>query len=312
MMNKEKNFVSAVVYMHNSERVIKDFVSDLISVLSENFEKAEIICVNDCSTDNTVMEVKEVSKNSKGISVSVINMSYFHGLEIAMNAGVDLAIGDFVFEFDRADRDYELDEIMKVYRKSLEGYDIVGAVPNKKQKLTSKLFYKVVEKNSRVKYKLFSESFRILSRRVINRIDSMNKNVPYRKIAYANSGLKVTSLKYDVVKTLKSTNDRMEKRYRKSLATDALIMFTDIGYNLSLFMTGLMMAVGIFMGVYSIVIYFMSAPVAGWTTTILFLSLVSFGLFAVLSVIIKYLQIIVNLSFKRKKYNFESIEKLTK
>ena len=53
-------------------------------------------------------------------------------------------------------------------------------------------------------------------------------------------------------------------------------------------------------------------PVAGWTTTILFLSVVFFGLFAILTVIIKYLQIIVDLVFKRKHYSFESIEKLTK
>ncbi len=33
-------------------------------------------------------------------SISVINMSYFHGLELSMNAGMDMAIGDFVFEFD--------------------------------------------------------------------------------------------------------------------------------------------------------------------------------------------------------------------
>ncbi len=312
MLNKEKNFISAVVYMHNCEATIGKFITELSGVLSENFEKSEIICVNDSSDDGSIAAVKAAARDANGITVSVINMSYFHGLEVAMNAGVDLAIGDFVFEFDRADRDYELSEIMRVYRKSLEGYDIVGAVPDKKTRLSSRLFYKVVEKNSRVKYKLFSESFRILSRRVINRIDSMNKNVPYRKIAYANSGLKVTSVKYGVIKAERTRRDRAESKYRRILAADALIMFTDLGYNFSLLMTGIMMVIGLLMGVYSIVIYSMNMAIEGWTTTILFLSLVSFGLFAVLSVIIKYLQIIVNLSFKRKKYNFESIEKITK
>ena len=62
---------------------------------------------------------------------------------------------------------------------------------------------------------------------------------------------------------------------------------------------------------YSVVIYLTQNPVEGWTTTILFLSFAFFGLFSVLTVIIKYLQIIVDLIFKRKTYNFESIEKLT-
>lgn len=76
-------------------------------------------------------------------------------------------------------------------------------------------------------------------------------------------------------------------------------------------MTVLMMLMSIFMIVYSIVIYATETPVAGWTTTILFLSVAFFGLFGILTIIIKYLQLLINLIFKRKQYSFESIEKLT-
>ena len=65
-------------------------------------------------------------------------------------------------------------------------------------------------------------------------------------------------------------------------------------------------------GIYSLVTYFMVHPVEGWTTTILFLSVAFFGLFAILTIIIKYLQLLLNMIFKRKHYSFESIEKLTK
>ena len=44
-----------------------------------------------------------------------------------MNAGVDLAIGDFVFEFDTVCMDYKTELLMQVYRRSLEGFDIVSA-----------------------------------------------------------------------------------------------------------------------------------------------------------------------------------------
>ena len=63
---------------------------------------------------------------------------------------------------------------------------------------------------------------------------------------------------------------------------------------------------------YSAVIYATSNPVAGWTTTILFLSVAFFGLFGILTIVVKYLQLLVDLVFKRKHYSFESIEKLTK
>ncbi len=52
-------------------------------------------------------------------------MGYSHGLEASMNAGIDLSIGDFVFEFDSCFMDFDPDVIMQVYRKSLQGFDIV-------------------------------------------------------------------------------------------------------------------------------------------------------------------------------------------
>lgn len=46
---KEKNFVSAVVYVHNAEKELSAFLAAVIRVLESNFEKSEIVCVNDFS-----------------------------------------------------------------------------------------------------------------------------------------------------------------------------------------------------------------------------------------------------------------------
>ena len=158
-----------------------------------------------------------------------------------------------------------------------------------------------------------TERFRVLSRRVINRISSMNKTVPYRKAVYANCGLKTSNLRYKVIsKGGDDRIDRREKKYRQDLAVDSLILFTEIGYRFSVTMTVIMMLVAVLVAAYSVVVYLLSTPVAGWTTTIFFMAFAFFGLFGILTIIIKYLQILVDLVFKRKKYSFESIEKLTK
>lgn len=306
--------MSVVIYVHNAEKRIDEFLKTVVNVMEENFEHSEIICVNDCSNDESVEHIKKISIQAKSTSISVLNMSYYHGLEMAMNAGVDLAIGDFVFEFDTTVLDFDKSEIMKVYRKSLEGFDIVSASPNRKQRLSSRAFYHVFERFTNLSHKLYTETFRILSRRVINRISSMNKTVPYRKAIYANCGLKTENIVYTLTNVNKDivASDRSEKKYRGRLAVDSLLLFTEVGYRFSITMTVLMMLMTIFMIVYSIVIYVMSTPAAGWTTTILFLSVAFFGIFGVLTIIIKYLQILLDLVFKRKRYSFESIEKLTK
>lgn len=311
MVNKEKNFVSAVIYVHNAEDRIEKFLGTIIKALEENFEHSEIICVNDSSDDESLNQIKMASCSACTTSVSVVNMSYFHGLESAMNAGMDMSIGDFVFEFDNTNIDFDSEVIMEVYRHSLRGYDIVSASSDKKEKFTSKLFYKLFDKFSDLSYKMSTESFRVLSRRVINRISSMNKTIPYRKAIYASSGLRTDNIKYQVIDSNRIERDKKERSYRLSLAIDSLILFTEVGYRFSMGMTIFMMLMSLIMIIYSVVTYLALHPVEGWTTTIFFLAVTFFGLFGILTVIIKYLQLLVNLVFKRKHYSFESIEKLT-
>ncbi len=308
---KEKNFASAIIYVHNAENRIERFLSTVIETFENNFEHSEIICVNDFSNDNSVDIIKQTSDLATTTSVTVVNMSYFHGLELSMNAGMDISIGDFVFEFDNTILDFEPKVIMNIYNRSLEGYDIVSASADKKENFLSELFYRVYARYADSTYRMTTESFRVLSRRVINRIESMNKTIPYRKAVYSNCGLKTDNIRYDSVDGEKVSMDKTEKRYRKKLATESLILFTELGYRFAKGMTYLMMVASLFMIVYSVIVYITSIPVAGWTTTILFLSVVFFGLFGVLTIIIKYLQVLVDLVFKRRQYNFESIEKLT-
>ncbi len=304
--------MSSIIYVHNAEKRIEVFLGTVIRLMEDNFEHSEIICVNDCSDDKSVDLIKQSCTSAIDTSVSVINMSRFHGLELAMNAGKDLSIGDYVFEFDNTVLDFSPSVVMDVYRRSLEGYDIVSASPNRKTKLSSRLFYRAFDRLSDGSFQMTTESFRVLSRRVINRISSMNKTVPYRKAVYANSGLKTDNIQYEPAKVLVGVSDKKESKYRSGLAMDALILFTGFGYGFAKCMTVVMMFTSVFMALYAVVIFVTGHPVDGWTTTILFLAVAFFGLFGILTIIIKYLQLIVNLVFKRKHYNFESIEKYTK
>lgn len=310
--NKEKNFVSAIVYVRNNEKHIQYFLENLNKTLDGNFEKYEIICVNDCSGDASVKIVKEFAKNIKGAVVSIIHMSFYQGVELAMNAGIDLAIGDFVFEFDNVYMDYELDTIMNVYHHSLKGFDIVSAAPKNGGKSTSKLFYAIFNKFSDNRHKLRTETFRVLSRRAINRVHSMSKTIPYRKAIYANCGLKMDMIIYGNMNANKINMDDTMSDKRRDVAVDSLILFTDVAYKLSFALTAFMMMASILIGIYTVVIFFENRPVAGWTTTMLFLAFGFFGIFGVFAVIIKYLAILMDLVFKKKTYMTESIEKLTK
>lgn len=309
MANKEKNFISAVIYVKDNEKTIKKFIEKLSETLSDNFLKYEIICVNDCSNDNSVNEIKKIA-NKSNATITVLNMSYYQGKELAMNAGMDISIGDFVYEFDSTVLDYDISTVMDVYQKSLEGYDIVNATSNAKRNKMSSLFYKIFNNFANNQYKIDTETFRILSRRAINRIHSINKTIPYRKAIYANCGLKMYTIIYKNIENSKIRFDKKEKKERTKRAIDSLILFTNISYKFAATMTAIMMIITVAVAIYTLYIFFSSTPIQGWTTTMLFLSFGFFGMFGIMSIGIKYLSIIVELIFKKSKYIVESIEKV--
>lgn len=309
---KEKNFVSAVVYVRNDEKYVQHYLLALNQTLANNFEKYEIVCVNDDSDDRSALLIKEFAKSVKNAAVSLVNMSFYQGVELSMNAGIDLTIGDFVFEFDHAYMDYEANTIMKVYKRSLEGYDIVSAAPTKVEQYTSRIFYFLFNRFSGNHYPLRTENFRVLSRRVINRVHSMSKTIPYRKAIYANCGLKMDVIFYRNDRGTKMAMDDSLASKRRDVAIDSLVLFTDVAYKFAFGMTVLMMLVSAFTAGYTVFVFVRDQPVAGWTTTMLVLSICFLGVFAALAVIIKYLAILVDLVFKKKSYITESIEKLTK
>ncbi|WP_312832215.1 glycosyltransferase [Sedimentibacter saalensis] len=311
IINKEKNFVSAVIYVNNNERTIEEFIKYVDGVLNDNFEKYEIICVNDFSTDKSIEKIKSITNRLNGL-LSILNMSFYQGIELSMNAGVDLAIGDFVFEFDSTIIDYPKEMIMNVYNHSLKGFDIVSVAPIKTKNKSSKTFYALFNKFSKTTYKLRTESFRILSRRAINRVHSMSSTIPYRKAFYSNCGLKSDVILYDNDISNKNIHSDKQIEKRKDTAVNSLILFTDIGYKFAIILSGIMILVTMGTALYTLIIFLSRKPVEGWTTTMLFLSFAFFGLFALGAVIIKYLTVILDLIFKKQKYTIESIEKVKK
>ena len=75
MTNKEKNFASAVIYIHNAEKRIGAFLDMIIQTMEDNFEHSEVICVNDFSDYRSLDVIREKSKHASATSVSVIKMS---------------------------------------------------------------------------------------------------------------------------------------------------------------------------------------------------------------------------------------------
>lgn len=300
---KEKNFVSAVVYLHGDGARAVDFFKLLAAELQAHFTQYELVAVDDACTDDTIPALREWAKGQNA-PLTVLHMSLYQTLEPCMNAGLDAAIGDYVYEFDSTAAPYPPSLIFTAYQKALQGNDIVSVCPNRVAG-SSKVFYRLFNANSHSAYKLRTDAFRLVTRRAINRVHASSEHLPYRKAAYAASGLKMTDIEFDGQITERNTN-------RLDLAADSLALYTDAGFKASAGIAGVMLALALLEFLYTVVIFCTGHPIEGWTTTMLVLTLGFAGLFAVLTIVVKYLSLLVGLSFKKQKYLIESIEKIQK
>ena len=137
--------ISIVSPVYRGEKMVAELVRRNVESVSTITNDYEIILVNDASPDNSWDEiVKQCELNPK---VKGINLSRNFGQHYAITAGLHYAKGDWVVVMD-CDLQDRPEEIPNLYRKAMEGYDIVYArrVVRKDgflKKQSSKWFYKV-------------------------------------------------------------------------------------------------------------------------------------------------------------------------
>ncbi len=309
-MAKYKKFVSVVAYMCNQENNIESFIEGVMGKCEELFDKCELILVNDASTDNSLDKARQYLKeNQKSYMVSIARLATRQGLEPSMNAGRDMAIGDFVFEFDDMLVDYDSSVIEEAFEECLKGSDVVSVSSNTGIKLSSRIFYGIYNRFSRTQNPIGNETFRLLSRRAVNRVKAMGVYIPYRKAVYMNSGLKVSGITY--ASTLGRGSIHSVKKQRSELAIDSFIYFTNVMEKISLAISVVFFVVAIFVVIYVIHSYLMDEHLeSGWVSIMGFLSMAFVGVFSLLTIILKYLAVLVNLVFKQQRYLIEDIEKI--
>ena len=311
--DKMHTFVSIVVYVRNMEKYLGINLDTIYKTISQTFKEFEFILVDDASDDNSIEVIKAfANKALETCSIRLIELGYFHGVESAMQAGHDMAIGDFIYEFDYVFVDYPPSLIIDVYNKVLEGFDIVAAKPKKLKSWQSKIFYKLI--NSMLfldRNTISTESFRVLSRRGLNRVQAISRRMQYRKLVYESSGLRTTSIMYSNDTINNNGYDAQNYKKRKMLAVDTLIVFTDIAYKVSLLFSTLMAVLMLGFGIYTVIIYFgIRQPVEGWVPIMGLISAGFFGMFAILTIIIKYLDILIKNVFDRHIYRIRAVNKI--
>lgn len=298
---KEKNFVSAVVYLGPEGGDVQGFFTELSDRLEEHFAQYELVVVNDCAPASALERLREFAAQMTK-PLTILHMSLRQGVEQCMNAGLDISIGDYVYEFDDIRMNWDSSLIWEAYRKAMEGNDIVNVCPSRSGG-RSRLFYRLFNRYSGSAYRLRTEAFRLVSRRAVNKVHAVSAYLPYRKAAYAASGLKMGTLEYQGQAVHFQDLD---------LGVNSLLLYTTAGYRISFGITLAMLVLALAELVYTLAVTVAGHPIEGWTTTMFVITCGFSGLFAIMTLVVKYLSLILDTVFKKQQYFVESIEKIQK
>lgn len=174
-----RKLISVIVPAHNEEGNISELtnhINELFSSLSYNYE---LIFVDDGSEDNTLNEIKLNARMHS--NVYFVELSRNFGKDYALKAGLSLAKGDAVITID-ADLQHPPQLIKKMLNYWEDGFDVVYTyreTANKHaafyQRITSKLFYKVINVLSDVKLENGIADYRLIDNKVVKQLKDLDE-----------------------------------------------------------------------------------------------------------------------------------------
>lgn len=191
--------LSVVVPAYNEADVLPAFHGRLAAVLDSLQLEAEVVYVNDGSTDNTLDVM--LSFRAQDPRVAVVTLSRNFGKELALTAGLDHAQGSAVVVID-ADLQDPPELIPDLVKHWSEGYHMVYAQRVAREgetwfrKATAHAFYRVIQRTSRVTIPADTGDFRLLSRRAVNSLKQLHEQHRFLKGLFAWIGYPQKAVPY--------------------------------------------------------------------------------------------------------------------
>lgn len=309
VISKRKK-VSILIPAYNEQESLPLLYEKLIEVVDRLSQyEWEFMFVNDGSRDRTLEMLQEL--RVKDARVNYVDLSRNFGKEVAMLAGFDYVSGDCVVIMD-ADLQHPPTVIPDFLAKWEEGYEDVYAVRKTRgeeswlRKQFSLLFYRILQKTTRVDVLQNVGDFRLLDRKCINYLRQLRESERYTKGMYCWIGCKKIGVEFE-------QGDRIagESSWNfislLNLAIEGITSFTTAPLRLATF-SGIAIAIVAFIYLAAIVIKaaIWGDPVAGYPSLMAVILFIGGIQLLFLGIIGEYLGRVFNETKNRPVYFIES------
>lgn len=251
----------------------------------------EIVLVNDGSRDKTWATIQALSGEYP--QIVGVDLARNYGHQLAATAGLCLARGERValIDADLQDPPELVGEMMKLMD---QGFEVVYAKRRKRASesafklATAGAFYRILASMSEVKIPTDTGDFRLMSRRVLDRLNAMPEQDRFIRGMVAWLGGRQTEILYDRdARYAGETGYTLAKMVQ--LAVAGLTSFSTAPLRLATYFAGFGILSALFLMLYTLLSFVRGQTVPGWASLGVMLSFFAVGQFFCLAIIGAYL-----------------------
>ncbi len=262
--------LSLIVPVYFEQECIFQFIKETTAVLLTLNLDYEIVFIDDGSQDKTVELIKEKAfENSK---IKLIELSYNHGKQGAVTAGIFHATGDYLLYMDPDLQDPPV-EIPRFVNEIEKGYDLVFGIREEKMdswinKLFSRIFWSTLNKFTGLKIPTGLAVMRIFNRKFAEKFKEYGEHNRFIEGMFMHIGMKRGQITIKQRERFAGTTKFNFKR-KMQLAFNAIFDFSQLPL-LFVVRFGLMLALTGFLALLAIIFsrVFLIEFQAGWPSII--------------------------------------------
>ena len=283
---KNAPLISVVIPVYNEAANVPVLADELLEVFKKLPFKFEVLFVDDGSTDTTYRAVQDLRQKDR--RTKALSLSRNFGHQAALTAGLEFAQGEAVITMD-GDLQHPPSLIPALLEQWQNGNQIVYTIRDETEgepflkKMTSRIFYRLMNAFSETSIQPFAADFRLLDRKVVDSLKTIEERDRFLRGLIGWVGFSSIGVTY---KADARFAGRSKYTFRKMmrLALDGIVSFSATPLHLVTYLGLAVSFLSFLYGLYSLYSYFFTdRTVPGWTSilvTVLFLGgvqLVSIG-----------------------------------
>lgn len=228
-MNEPRKKISLIVAVYYEQECILQFIKETTAILEQLPLDYEIVFIDDGSQDDTVPLIKE--KAIENPRLKLIELSYNHGKQGAVTAGIHHATGDYLLSMD-PDLQDPPEEIPRFVAEIEKGYDLVWGIREEKMdswlnNLMSRVFWTTLNKFTGLQIPTGLAVMRIFSRKFANRFKTYKESNRFIEGIFMHIGLKRSQITVKQRPRFAGTSKFNFKR-KMALAFNAIFDFSQL------------------------------------------------------------------------------------